>query len=280
MSTEREKMTFFSKEEIKCLVCGAIFNKEELRTGGGRLIAENLGQDLRMNYKKTEKYGRVTQIVYNFITCPNCLFSSFPHDFGEVPRHIADNLKKTSEARKEKLQEITDFDFTQKRTLHEAFISYYSAVICYQNWPLKFAPTIKQGVSCLRAGWCCDFLNEEYPNENWDYMRDVFYTKARFFYRLALEKEEKQDEILSLAGYLGPDTDKNWGFDGVLYLATYLEYKYGQKKDKNKRLETLETFKNSISKIFGMGKKSVSKPGPLLDKVKDLYDDIKKELKI
>ncbi len=40
-------MTFFSKEEIKCPVCGAAFYREEMRTGRGRLIAGELTEELR-----------------------------------------------------------------------------------------------------------------------------------------------------------------------------------------------------------------------------------------
>ena len=76
----------------------------------------------------------------------------------------------------------------------------------------------------------------------------------------------------------GPDTDKNYGYDGVIYMQGILEYKYGQKKDKELRLKKLEEFKKSIARIFGLGKSSKEKPGPLLELAKNLYDKINKEL--
>jgi hypothetical protein len=34
-----------------------------------------------------------------------------------------------------------------------------------------------------------------------------------------------------------------------------------------------------VAKMFGLGKKTKSKPGPLVDKVRDLYELLKAELK-
>ena len=44
------------------------------------------------------------------------------------------------------------------------------------------------------------------------------------------------------------------------------------------RAEALGESKRTIAKIFGLGKSSKSKPGPLLEKARDLYDNINKEL--
>ena len=44
--------------------------------------------------------------------------------------------------------------------------------------------------------------------------------------------------------------NKNYGYDGVIYLSCLLEYKYGQQKDINARLKKLETCKHSIARIF------------------------------
>ena len=78
--------------------------------------------------------------------------------------------------------------------------------------------------------------------------------------------------------WLGPDTDKNYGFEGVLYLSAILELKYGQRGDEEKRLEILGASKRTIAKMFGIGRKSKAKPGPLVDKVRDLYETLKAEL--
>jgi uncharacterized protein (DUF2225 family) len=58
-----------------------------------------------------------------------------------------------------------------------------------------------------------------------------------------------------------------------------LEYKYGSHADPNYRKATLDERKRTIAKIFGIGKTSRNKPGPLLEHGKKLYDDITTELK-
>ena len=76
----------------------------------------------------------------------------------------------------------------------------------------------------------------------------------------------------------GPDMDKSYGYDGVIYLSGLLEFKYGQKKDLEARLKKLDEAKRSIARIFGLGKSSKAKPGPLLDVARDLYDKLAAEL--
>jgi len=74
---------------------------------------------------------------------------------------------------------------------------------------------------------------------------------------------------------LGPDTDKNWGYEGVLYITAVLTLKVGSKEtDPQKRMENLEKCKRYLSRLFGSGKTSKSKPGELLDKTKDIYNKI------
>lgn len=58
-----------------------------------------------------------------------------------------------------------------------------------------------------------------------------------------------------------------------------LEYKYGQQENFDERLKKLENYKRSIARIFGLGKSSKNKPGPLLEHSRNLYDSITKLLK-
>ena len=76
----------------------------------------------------------------------------------------------------------------------------------------------------------------------------------------------------------GPDVDKNYRYDGVLYLVALLEYRYGQKSDMEARQKQLSTSKITIAKLFGLGKSSKARPGPLLEYARVLYDKIKEEL--
>ena len=58
-----------------------------------------------------------------------------------------------------------------------------------------------------------------------------------------------------------------------------LEYKYGQTSDISARLKKLESCKHSIARIFGLGKSSKAKPGPLLEHSRALYDNLSTVLK-
>ncbi len=47
---EGQKLTFFEKKQSACPVCNAKFFREDLLSGGGRLIAGNLTRELRRQY--------------------------------------------------------------------------------------------------------------------------------------------------------------------------------------------------------------------------------------
>lgn len=81
-------------------------------------------------------------------------------------------------------------------------------------------------------------------------------------------------ETIAKISNFGPDIDKNYGYDGVIYLNSLLEYKYGQKEDMQMRFKKLDANKRSIARIFGLGKSSKAKPGPLLEKSRELYDKL------
>ncbi|MDR2841919.1 MAG: DUF2225 domain-containing protein, partial [Spirochaetaceae bacterium] len=56
------------------------------------------------------------------------------------------------------------------------------------------------------------------------------------------------------------------------------EFKYGDTNDPEKRRDNLSDAKRTLEKMFGMGKSSKSKPGPLMEKSRALYDSFAKEL--
>jgi uncharacterized protein (DUF2225 family) len=68
---------------------------------------------------------------------------------------------------------------------------------------------------------------------------------------------------------LGPDIDKDYGYDGVLYLNGLLDLLYGPREDKEKRIKDLTTAKRYVAKIFGMGRASKKKPSALLDQARN-----------
>ena len=99
-----------------------------------------------------------------------------------------------------------------------------------------------------------------------------------FFYQQTLINETGRIESIESVSHFGPDTDKNYGYDGIIYLSGLLEYKYGQRENLQLRLKKLEDSKKAIARIFGLGKSSKAKPGPLLEVARDLYDKIAAEL--
>lgn len=278
---ESSRISFFAKNDTVCPVCGAKFKREELLTGRGRLIAGNLTDELRRNYEPSPKFGEVYPLIYTVSVCPQCYFAAYPSDFSPLPKGgAAAQLEEGTEARVKGIEIIfPDLDFRTTRSLQEGIASYSLAITCYDAFPKESNPAIRQGISALRAAWLCGDLHRVYPGENYDYLSEVFYRKARFFYSLALQYDQDGTQNLALAGNLGPDLDKNYGYEGLLYLSGLLEYKYGTGDDPELRRKNLEYSKRALAKIFGMGRASKKKPSAILDKSKDLYNTISAELK-
>jgi uncharacterized protein len=274
------KITFFSKNAIQCPVCMTKFHREEMHTGGGRLSAGKLKDDLRRLYEPSKKYGELTPLIYVIVTCPSCYYSTLPEDFNQVSEEAKRVLEGETEARRKAAFLIfSKIDFTEARDLPEGISSYLFALMCYDHFEKRFSPTIKRGICSLRAAWLCDDMHRKYPGENYDSVSNVFYRKAKFYYKIAIEREQKGEELLSGVKHMGPDMDKNYGYEGLLYLAGLLEFTYTPKNDTQKRIELLETIKRTISKIHGVGKASKDKPSTILEKAKTLYDNVGAELK-
>ncbi|MCX7948766.1 MAG: DUF2225 domain-containing protein [Treponemataceae bacterium] len=277
---EREiKISFFSKEPIRCPVCDTSFQREEMLSGGGRLIAGPLTDELHRKYEASAKYGAVYPLIYQVTVCPNCWFAALPDDFPRLPRESRLKAEDDREGRIAAVGHVfPSVDFTTCRTLKSGTAATYLALRCYDYYPGEFSPTIKQGITALRCGWLFDELNERYPHQHYDWLALLCKRKARFFYREAITREQTGKEALSGLKYFGPDTDKNYGYEGALYLMALLELKYGPREPEESRREALAESRRTIAKIFGLGKSSREKPGPLLEKARDLYDQLSAEL--
>ncbi len=278
--TKQTAITFYSKDQIQCPVCDTKFKREELHTGGGRLIAGNLTDELRRLYEPSAKYGEVHPLIYNLTVCPKCLYAAFSQDFSIPVKEVTDKLFETMEARYASIKRLfRKVDFTQSRSLIEGAGSYYLAILCYELFDIKFSPTIKQAICSIRAAWLFDELDKRHPEENYKYVSQLFYRKASFLYRRALELESEGGEIIAGLKSFGPDIDKNYGYDGIMYLSALLEYKYGQRTNAELRAKRMEVQKFTLAKMFGLGKSSKAKPGPLLEAARSLYDTLKTEFK-
>ncbi|MDR2258043.1 MAG: DUF2225 domain-containing protein [Treponema sp.] len=273
------KVSFLSKKEYTCPVCETSFHKEELLSGGGRLIAGALTDELHRLYEPSAKYGEVYPLVYQAAVCPECWFASMDADFFLLPDRSKDLVMKDRDRRIADTELIFPaLDFHEPRTLAEGTASQYLALRCYDFFPREMSPTIKQGLAALRAAWLFDDLDRKNPGQHYDWLAVLFRKKAQFFYTEAIIREQNGRETLSGIKVFGPDTDKNYSYEGVLYLSAYLQHKYGPANDSSRRKASLEDARRTIAKLFGMGKSSKDKPGPLLEHARDLYDTINKEL--
>ncbi len=276
---EGQKLTFFEKKQTVCPVCNAKFFREDLLSGGGRLIAGNLTKELRRQYDPSKKYGEVRPLLYPVTVCPVCYFASFPQDFAGPSESRRKKAEVNADERRESVSAIfPQLDFAAPRTMREGVASYYFAVMCYDFYEKRANPTYKAGLSALRAAWLLSDLDTQEPGENWDALALMFYRKANFYYRLALERESAGQEPFDANLAFGPDLDKNYGYYGVIYLAAFLDFKYGLTNDKEKRAAALQYDRRMMAKIFGVGKSSKNRPAAILDSAKEVYEQMGEEI--
>ena len=273
------KVSFISKKDYTCPVCAEVFHKEELHTGGGRLIAGALTMELHRLFEPSVKYGEVYPLVYHAVVCPKCWFASQEADFSRLPDAKKDDALRDKDRRKADTRLIfPNVDFTQPRGLAEGAASQYLVIRGYDFYGKQTSPTIKQGLAAIRAAWLLDDLNRKLPGQHYDWVATLFRRKAEYFYFEALTREQNGKEPMSGLKSFGPDLDKNYSYEGMLYMCAYLRYKYGPSHDADERKASLEDARRTIAKLFGMGRKSKDKPGAFLDLARKVYDAINQEL--
>jgi len=273
------KVSFISKKEYECPSCGVLFHKEELHSGSGRLNAGDLTIELRRLYVPSAKYGEVYPLVYNAVVCPECWFASAEADFFKLPPVGKEHAFMDKDRRQADTRLIfPTVDFTEPRGLVEGAASQYLVLRCYDFYDKHASPTIKQGLASIRTAWLLDDLNRKFSGQHYDWLALLFRKKAQYFYYEALAREQSGKETMSGLKVFGPDLDKNYSYEGMLYLCAYLRHKYGPAHNPAERKASLEDARRTIAKLFGMGKKSKDKPGAFLDMARKVYDDINKEL--
>lgn len=286
MAVDPSSITFFSTKSIECPVCQADVTIEKLR--GKRVNAGEYDDELRRQYTPTEKYGKVYPLIYSIVVCPECYYATFPSDFlklkGEKDGEIIKRLASYAETRKENVTKLLGEvpDFTTYRTLFHGAASYVFSTATYSFLPPNTAPTFKRGISSLRAAWLFDTLSKEYEEDapKYSYIRDTFYLKAEHYYNLAIEHEQKGAERLENVENMGPDTDNDYRYDGVKYISSILSYKLAfLEPNPEIRIKKYQKMKSTMGRLFGFGKTSKEKPGPILEKAKDLYDKIQASIK-
>jgi len=277
--TKEAKVSFMSKEEYTCPVCETVFHREELLSGSGRLIAGVLTDELHRLYEPSARYGEIYPLIYQATVCPECWFAAVDRDFSDFAKMDKARAESDQESRMADTKLIfPGTDFNRNRDIISGTASLYLLIRNYDYFPKQFSPTIKQAIASLRAGWMLDEIDRKFPGQHYDWLAQLFKKKAFYFYDEAIRREQCGKETLSGLKIFGPDTDKNYGYEGALYLSALLSYKYGFRDNPERRVKGMEEAKRTIARIFGIGKTSKTKPGPLLEHARRLYDNINKEL--
>jgi hypothetical protein len=274
------KISFRSKDKCLCPVCNREFEKEELFKG--RVNAGELTDELHRLYVPTAKFGEVFPLIYSVGACPRCHLALLWSDFMAIKddRASLNALRDDDFNRQNAVKAIfPNYDLRRDRTLLDGAAMYYLALLSYEKIDLAYSPTFKRAMLSVRLAWLCDELNKKSPGRNFDYISKMFYKKSLFFYGQTLINEQMGTEPVGNLPSYGPDTDFNYGYNGIIYMNAILEYKYGQTKDMNLRFKKFGENKRSIARIFGIGKSNKEKPGPLLEHARNLYDLLNKELK-
>jgi hypothetical protein len=279
MAESSLKVSYYSKNPVSCPLCRIRFKKEEMLTGGGRLIATDTTDELRRIYQPSKKFGEVNPLNYPVTVCPNCLYAAYGDDFAKLPpQHTAAALSQKIKREQDIVLLFPAVDFTKPRDLFTGAASYLLAIGSYSFHEKEHAPTFKKGISALRSAWLFGDLHERFPEQHYDVTRNLLYQKAVGYYEQSIIYAQNGHERIDAVKNFGPDLDKNYGFQGVLYLYTLLLFKYGKEDNREERIKKLTGAKRIISKVFGSGKSSKSKPSFILDISKELYEKLSQKV--
>lgn len=268
------KTSYYLKTSINCPVCGTEFKKEEMLSGGGRLIAKDITDELRRVYEPSKKAGEIYPLIYPVMVCPECLYAAYNDDFQMVSKDFLSIALSQKVKREHDVKLVFPIiDFRKHRNLFTGTASYILAIGCYSFIGEERAPTFKKAISSLRAAWLFGDLHIKYPDQNYDRLKTVMYKKAIGYYERSIKYAQTGEERIDSVKYFGPDLDKNYGFQGVLYTSSLLLFKYGEEEDEEEIVK-LQNAKRVVSRVFGSGKSSKSKPSYILELSKDLYEKI------
>jgi uncharacterized protein (DUF2225 family) len=199
----------------------------------------------------------------------------YPEDFPHIPQEhrsmaLSQKVKRIHETR----MIFPHLDFNKPRNLISGTASYLLSLSSYSFHTKECAPTFKKALSALRAAWLFDDLHKKARDQGFNRFRTIMYRKAMNYYEKSIVYSQNGQEHIDGIKNFGPDLDKNYGYQGVLYMSTLLLYKYGSDENREERIEKLTGAKRVISKVFGSGKSSKSKPSFILDISKDLYEKV------
>jgi len=198
-------------------------------------------------------------------------------DFDKAPKKSLEGLKQNEDERIKKITTLFEgisIDYKTERSIESGTASYVLSTICYSYFDPKQCPTAKRAMCTIRTAWLLGDLEETYKNGKFAYFQEVFYKKAHKYYSDTLDFAQTGKEPLGDI-FLGPDSDKNYGYDGVIYLTSLLNFRLAYlEKDPMARGNIYYKSKIMMAKIFGFGKSSKEKPSTILNQAKDLYEQI------
>ena len=279
LKKKQKQISYIEKKTIDCPICNYSFHKEKMFTGSGRLISKEINDDLRRVYIPNKKYGLLYPLIYNITVCPKCFYAALPENFlkiKEVEKKKINNNEKVRKKIATKIFGILDFEIN--RTLFSGAASYFLAIICYSEKDKDSILYLQKAICALRCSWCCDDLaqTDVIKKSNWSKISDYFKFLANKCLQELMKEIDTDKYHLDCNFFIGPDLDFNYNFEGVLYLVAYLGIYY---KDyfKNQAIlvKKMELYSTNLSRIFGRGKYSSSKPEIFLSKSQELYNRIK-----
>ncbi len=280
-SPEKEKkVSYKTKQESACPICKATHFYEGLLSGRGRLIAGPLTKELRREYIPSKKYGTIIPLIYALQVCPKCLYAAYPKDFVNIKTEEEIKKLKETESHRFNLSNVLfgGLDFNKERDLPLGALSFVLAIDCYHFRHKSIAPTTKKAISSFRAAWLFDDLFKEVNYRPYNKVSDFYYMEAAKDYEKALEYIQSGEESADHVSYmLGPDLDHNWGYDGVLYLNAFFTKKYIHEfagENEEDKIDLLEKARRYLSKIYGLGRANSSRPDPMVQLAKELFDEI------
>ena len=272
------KVSYLEKTPRKCPVCEHEYSHEFMYTGGGRIIAGSLRNDLRRTYQDSKKYGRVNPLIYVVAVCPECCYAVFNEDFHKLDpaRRDEAHLEKPNRVKYAKVIFGRDLNFEKPRDLINGAASYFLAMTGYNFHKKNVFPTLRKGICALRCSWLLEDLVKQTPNDHYSELIPFFLNKSKKYYTASIDLmqngKESYEEVKT--GF-GPDTDTNFGYDGMLYMSARLTASMSYLiTDPQQKVNELIRAKRTAAKIFGMGKSSKNKPADLLEFSKELHAEI------
>ncbi|MDI6786664.1 MAG: DUF2225 domain-containing protein [bacterium] len=213
-------------ESIDCPVCRKKFDVEYVEKDDSAVIFKD--SDFMESYKG------VNPELYAIYVCPKCFYAAFREDFLNIPWVVADELNKRKEERK---TIVKNADFSKKRNLYLALLSYEVAVACYK---LRKNTSEKIADIMMKAAWLARDMN------SWQLEKD-FLNKALVYYVKAFENERNTRMNQTTSLYIIGEINRRLGNyeEAKKYLSWAFSNKIGEE---DKIIKTLAHAQYSIVK--------------------------------